>query len=238
MRRPWLEVDYLVGHALLPSLLSTEPVVVDLGANHGEFSHAMHATYGARCIAVEPNPRLAAALRDDNKIEQLFEVAIGADRGRSDLAIAAKDDASRLDRTPGSGPEPLDTVSVETVDLDHFLDQLALPRIDVLKVDVEGLEIAGLLGVADDRWAGISQVTVEFHDAQGYVGVAEVQQVVQRLAAVGFRCYRASTRDYSDTLFVRASDVGAARLGLTWLRDVPIRGMWRAGRRKLASPRS
>jgi FkbM family methyltransferase len=51
--------------------------------------------------------------------------------------------------------------------LSEILREHALERVDLLKVDVEGAELAVLRGVTHDDWSRIQRVAVEVHDVDG-----------------------------------------------------------------------
>ena len=68
--------------------------------------------------------------------------------------------ARRLVRAPEKRRCEMRTVS-------DVMGELALDRIDLLKVDVEGAELEVLEGVAADDWPRIRQVVAEVHDVDG-----------------------------------------------------------------------
>jgi hypothetical protein len=53
-----------------------------------------------------------------------------------------------------------------------------VPRVDLLKIDVEGSEWEVLAGVAPELWQRVRQVVVEVHDVTGRVGA--VDQLLKR----------------------------------------------------------
>lgn len=54
--------SHIRGHTIYTSGLRKNPIVLDLGANHGDFSRQMHERFGASCYLAEANPKLAQAL--------------------------------------------------------------------------------------------------------------------------------------------------------------------------------
>ena len=126
--------------------------VVDVGANAGVFSVVAATWIGpaGRLIAIEPNPaaleRLRRNLRDNGFADRSTVIAAAlADRtGSARLRVAANTAIGTVH--VGEGSIAGITVALET--LDHLAAELALPPIDLLKVDVEGLEIATLDGAA------------------------------------------------------------------------------------------
>jgi Methyltransferase FkbM domain len=68
----------------------------------------------------------------------------------------------------------------------HVLD--AHERIDLLKIDVEGHELAVLQGIAEHDWQRIQQIAAEAHTAEC------LQQVVQLLQQRGYHCESTEAR--------------------------------------------
>ncbi len=187
-------------HSYIPSYLEQAPLVLDLGANHGEFSRIMASRFGARCVAVEPNRRLHQDIRESGVVD-LIPVAIGTSDGEASFNVSTKDDTSSFHIPAALGSTP-DTV--QTRRLESLLDSLNLRKIDLLKIDIEGLEVEALNGLRAEQLSQIQQCTVEFHDQPGYVSQREIESVTSRMRQAGFRYIRMSVRDYSDVLYIRA----------------------------------
>ncbi|OLE81882.1 MAG: hypothetical protein AUG06_00175 [Actinobacteria bacterium 13_1_20CM_2_65_11] len=129
--------------------------VVDVGANIGAFA-VRTAMLGARVYAFEPNPecfrRLKKAATGLNI--ECFEVAVGAARGRANLASDSARTTKGSLTTDGSGIE---------VDVERLDQQLPNGiQIDLLKLDVEGSEEAALDG-ARSVLGAVQRVVLEFH---------------------------------------------------------------------------
>lgn len=134
--------------------------VVDVGANIG--FHSLHAACrvgpGGRVLAFEPDPRNAAlirtslALREPRPPVDVFETALSDADGQlvlSDLgnpgnsgARFTHDSREHL-ATLVHGPRPRFTA----VSARRFDDHFDLPRLDLIKIDVEGFEPRALAGM-------------------------------------------------------------------------------------------
>lgn len=123
--------------------------IVDAGANHGYytllFAHLAGPT--GRVAAIEPNPRIAGLLRKsvyangfDPRVS-LFEVAAGA---RDDVTLHLRIPDHEPKNAHLVGEAEPGTVAVRGARLDTLLADW--PRLDFMKVDVEGFEEAFLDG--------------------------------------------------------------------------------------------
>ncbi len=65
--------------------------------------------------------------------------------------------------------------------LSEVMDEQGLDRVDLLKVDCEGAEVAALRGLRAEHWSRINRVVVEVHDRAG-----ELDEVLAMLEAAGF----------------------------------------------------
>lgn len=135
--------------------LSADSIVLDIGANAGEFAHVC-ARYGARVHCFEPDPAVFACLR--RNIAPLSNAAahdavIWKSDGEIDFALAPE----RADSSVfADGPRvKMTAVTIERFAADHGLD-----RIDLIKCDAEGAEPEVLEGVGG-AWPLVWGVAVD-----------------------------------------------------------------------------
>lgn len=141
---------------VLPGLLGDEPVIFDVGANVGEYSAALLAQFpGARIHAFEPHPRNCEKfiVPGDEARLHLHRCALGeveADLTLFDYAEREGSAHASLHRevlTEIHGAAVATTrVPVDTVDA--VAQKQGIDRIALLKIDVEGHELAVLKGAS------------------------------------------------------------------------------------------
>jgi FkbM family methyltransferase len=139
------------------------PVVFDVGANVGDYSLAvLDRMPGARLFAFEPSPTAFAKLQE--RLESRGTVngfALGSER--ADRPLYADEPGSGLTSLVRRdlrrfGIDMLERETVAVRRLDDVCDELGVERIDLLKVDTEGGDLAVLRGAGamlDERIGAI-----------------------------------------------------------------------------------
>ena len=142
-----LEITALINH------LKEDDVAIDVGANKGSYLWALSkAVPKGKVIAFEPQKKLCDYLRKVCPLAGLHNVevhAMGVSDASSILTLAIPGGA---DTSPGASfehavktREVCQTIEVQTVTLDEFFKDEA-SRIGAIKIDVEGHELAVLMG--------------------------------------------------------------------------------------------
>lgn len=212
------------GHSFLPHLMSARPIVLDLGANRGNFRDGFLRRFAAaRYVTVEANPKLAAELHADQRCEVL-NCAIAESDGAVQFSIADNIEASCISKESDGG-----TIEVEGLTLGSLLRKVRLQKIDLVKVDIEGAELPMIMRSLDGDFDGIGQLTIEFHDFRSdaardtpALSNYDVQEIVRRLESLGFVAIRFS-RDNTNWCFVRKSLGRGLRVGIARHFTAPLR---------------
>jgi FkbM family methyltransferase len=139
-------------------------VVYDVGAFHGILT-LFFASRGAQVIAYEPNEVNHARLVENVRLNRLTNVAVRK------LAIGSQARSGTLTYSPsmaGGGSlktNAAGTVSqrVEITTLDHDIATAALPAPDLIKIDIEGWELAALEGARGTLDAHHPALFLEMH---------------------------------------------------------------------------
>jgi FkbM family methyltransferase len=156
---------------------------LDVGANHGYYTLVMAdgAGSGGRVVPIEPTPRLADLLRqtlDVNGfpyVEVMAKAASDSDGERLQLVVPAR---RSMNARLADVVEPTEeAVAVESVTIDAITRDW--PRVDLIKIDVEGAE--------EQVWRGMEEtiarnrdlvVVLEFNvarydDSRGFIRALE-----------------------------------------------------------------
>jgi FkbM family methyltransferase len=185
--------------ALLPKLCPPGSVFVDVGANFGYFTCLLAArlgrTPGSRVIAVEPNPDLLRLLHANVGINwsgapvRIEPVAVGETAGDMVLSIA-DDRAANGTLAPivAAGRE-VRTHPVTVTRLDDLLRDE--PRIDLIKIDVEGFEPAVLRGAVETLARPGLRLVIEWSVPQLREAGFEPMATPDLLHAAGYRLFEA-----------------------------------------------
>jgi FkbM family methyltransferase len=205
------EVARLCDHTYLPDLLDSNSIVVDLGANRGEFAHELIRRCGCSVYAAEPLSGLHAEIGASPRLK-LFRVALGKQNGSAPLRVYGGRCASLLGAREND--ETVNQEEVEVVDLHTFLVRAGLGRVDLMKVDVEGAELDIFESVLESDLRLIGQITIEFHDFIYPNLKPRAEAVKRRLCKLGFWMINFSL-DNTDVLFINrdAGSVSTLRYG-------------------------
>lgn len=178
--------------ALIARTVQPGMTAVDVGANIGFHTLTLARAVGAsgRVHAIEPDPRnfrlLARAVGDAGCTQVRLHQAAALDRaGTTTLYVAA---ANRGDHRLYAADEARDTVAVATIVLDALL--AAEPRVDFIKMDVQGAEadvVRGLRAtlVRHPAVRILSELSPEMLERAG----ADAEQFFAPLRSAGFRLH-------------------------------------------------
>lgn len=164
--------------------VSRGATVWDVGANVGFFTLLAARLTGptGRVVAFEPSPPAIPGLRENVALNgldhvEIVESAVAGAPGRARLLQVGQHSWSHLeDRGRHPGTTAVVEVDVTTVDAEVAAGR---PAPDVVKIDVEGSEIAVLEGMRDTLAAHGPALVIELH--------ATNREVMDLLDAAGYR---------------------------------------------------
>lgn len=169
--------------------------IIDGGANIGQFARAAAETYPeAQIIAFEPLPHVFATLKA-NLRDQAHMHLIPSALGETDGAVAFHETTYSLSssalrlhknhRIHFPNVAPLQTVHVPIGRLDTLLANMSLPRPVLLKLDLQGYELAALKG-ASETLNNIDYILLEASFKPMYQGEPLFDDVYSYIRGHGF----------------------------------------------------
>lgn len=174
--RPWQRRELVTAIATLreAGALRPDAIFVDVGANIGAQSvYAMRSGAFARAIAIEPDPHNFDILKRNLAVNGLEDcvkpiaAAASAASGRLQLARHRKNHGAHSVEV-AYVPRPAGSLDVAAVTLDDLVQRqsIAVDEVALVKIDVEGHELAVLEGMPGLRRAGVP-VLIEFTADRG-----------------------------------------------------------------------
>ena len=170
--------------------------VVDIGANRGQFALCVRRLYpSAKIFSFEPLLKPSETYRrvfaKDSQV-RLFNKAIAPHTGSAAMHVSRWDVSSSLlpfaqaqhDNFPFTEESRQETVSIAT--LSDCIDGNLIEGTALLKLDVQGYELAALHG-CEDLLARFKYVYVEASFIELYVGQALATEVIAYLFSKGFK---------------------------------------------------
>lgn len=129
-----------------------DPVVLDVGANDGEWSEHLLAALCRRCriIQFEPSPACLEALRARQSAQcTIIDAAVSDRPGTAmlyGLGFGSRFASIHPRRDTFVGGRTYTQAPVRVVTIDQVLDELEIETVDFMKLDIEGNELAALRG--------------------------------------------------------------------------------------------
>lgn len=204
--RMQVDISDYIGHYLyfgfadpstskLFSLVKSDSHIVDIGANIGWTALRMASmTTGGWVQAFEPDPRNHTRCMTNvnrNKLPNLHvnQLALGSARGQGQMEV----------RTPSNlggnrvGPGGIGSTPVEIYPLDQLIERFPDPRIDLIKIDVEGYELQVLRGAMQTLQRCKPVLFVELDDNNLRDQGDSAQSLVKYLEELGYSICEAVT---------------------------------------------
>lgn len=189
-------VGSLLGHSFIPEFISGNGVIIDCGANKGEFAKWLSEHTTSAIHSFEADSRMYTALPTLDRVT-FYHMAIDGESGEMEL-FYGEDMCSSGSYTVGT----VKSEKVKKISLDDFCESKNITAIDFMKIDIEGSELPLLLNTSEKILGNVAQITVEFHDFLRQSDLPEIKKVVERLEGLGFYCARFSRGMWSDCLFL------------------------------------
>jgi FkbM family methyltransferase len=207
--------------ALVTRLLKPGDTMVDVGGHVGQY--ALHAALAVgpsgRVVSFEPNPHTYQFLRRNvalNGVADRVVAVLGAvddAPGVAPMTLGLEENwglASRADGAHAHGAPP--SFHAATVRLDAALAALAVRRVDVLKVDVEGYELNVLRSLDLASALRPRHIVFEFIPGQMAACGSDPETLLGHLAVHGYELCGVDGAPFGDAAALAECNV--------WARDV------------------
>jgi FkbM family methyltransferase len=177
VREIWCENVY----ELFDGDLTDTGIVLDIGANIGSFSLFAASLGAKKVISVEPEPHNLELLRqniNDNQANVpdcefvIDDHAIGRERSRAFITDEHGDSKVVKHKGMENGLSEVAVISLDQLFTNHNLE-----FIDVLKIDIEGLEGDVIMGASQDTLNLCRYITLEYDRRANDLGA-----IVERLS--------------------------------------------------------
>ncbi len=180
------------------AVLRSTPVdlVVDVGANRGQFSLAVrHFHPGTKIVAFEPLASAASVYRKifaNDAFARLHQCAVGPARGTAVMQRSGKEDSSSLLPIGASmaelfpGTKAVGTEEVSVAPLTEFLTEADLSGRNLLKIDVQGFELE-VLKSAEPLLPLFDRIYLEASFIAFYEGQVMADELIAYLQARRFK---------------------------------------------------
>ena len=201
-------------HSMHTRFLGPDSLVMDLGANAGHFAHAMVERFGCSCVAVEPSPEMFARIVPHPRIRAVQAAVTPAD-GPVRFHVSSGPLNSSLAQVP---EDYVNTIAVEGKRLDTLAREAGWDHIDLLKMDIEGIEIQVLRSCSPEFLQSIGQMAIEFHDFNGMLTKEEVAETLAYLETLGFAWVTRYRGCFYDTWLVNLKRCPVSAGELLWIR--------------------
>jgi len=201
MRREGLK--YLAPNFIYFPRLTSDSVIIDAGCSYeADFSMHMINEYQLKVYAVDPTLKHRKALRIlEEKHKGRFihlPFAITAEDGALTFyeskvnesgSILADHINVRMDETT--------SYEVKAISLKSLLNYIGVKQIDILKLDIEGVEYDLVSRISREELLPFKQIFIEFHHhAVTKFSEVDTKRIVERVCGFGFKSFSVDDHNY------------------------------------------
>jgi len=194
-----------------------DSIVVDLGANVGQFSKIFSEIFPyKKIILIEADSNLIKDIKSnlkDIKNVKIINAAVGNElKEKVDFYLSKDSESSSLNKNFrdifGINDKP-NFVNVKMITIDKIFKMFDIKKIDLLKIDIEGSEWDILEKFSKKEFEQIEQISVEFHDFIDPSLRYRTKKCIKRLKKLGYffihrRGEFMHETPYKDCLFFKA----------------------------------
>lgn len=203
----------------LLSLSLEGQTIYDVGGDQGIYTVFFASKVGnrGRVVTFEPNPESRRRIVANVELNQFQNVVVrpiglGAQKGKLTF-VFPEDEPARGSADAGIQAQILKekntrTIEIEINSLDDETSSFGLPEPDLVKIDVEGLEMDVLLGMKETIRKSRPNLFIEVHGADVQSKDDNARQVVKFLLDAGYSVFHVESKQD-----IRHANIEAARQG-------------------------
>jgi FkbM family methyltransferase len=185
--------------------------ILDLGAHHGAITLRYSRLFpGAIIHSFEPYPESYYYLQqraDGNDRIKPQQMAVTDRIGTVDFNISSSSQTNSLLDWQVEGRAYTSVVKVESTTLDAYCERAAIEKIDILKLDIEGSEIAALRGARNLLEEGrVKLIYLEWTMVRPRVGQATLSELMAFLSDYNFLLFNLYNEAVSSLGQLQAGD--------------------------------
>jgi len=184
---------------LCPSPLSQKSIIYSFGAGTDiSFDLAILEQFAARVYLFDPTPRAITWIAKQTLPDRLFFQTYGIGDHNGEITFFPSRRSGSSHFSPVARYRRVATcgsVKAQVFTLSSILHKLEHPRLDVLKLDIEGGEYAVIDDIVNSE-IEIDQLLLEFHHAYATIPRAKTVSAIETLRQAGFELFYISPRTY------------------------------------------
>ena len=129
--------------------IPSDGVFIDIGANNGKYSIMLGNKYiNSKIIAIEPEPNNINFLKKNIELNNLknievIEKGIYSDNKNMNFYIVKNNQEHSLDKNWRNVNK---SINIRTITIDNLMKELKLKKVDLIKIDIEGVELHAIKG--------------------------------------------------------------------------------------------
>lgn len=197
----WTGFHELREFMFLNRFLKPDMVLIDAGANIGEYSlfAAKRLTKG-KVLAFEPMPKILTLLNENIKLNnfsnvQVFSYGLADQEGVLPFhELDAKDGNEGLSTFYPGEKKVKQVMNAPLKSFDAAFDSYGINRIDFIKFDIEGGELAALKGVRESIMKFRPLVMIEINESTYTAAGYTIQDIYDYFASIGYLSFQISKK--------------------------------------------
>lgn len=174
------------GHWLYPKKINQSSIIIDLGANIGNFSKILSQRFRCKCFAIEPNEILLKKIKNKNIIP--IHLLVSSKNEEVDFYINSNPEASIIIENFQDLWKNSDKTTVRSITWNRLINELSIDKkiIAVLKMDIEGSELEVIQTFNSTNTQEVEQITVEFHHHLNPELLSQSKDAIKKLINLGY----------------------------------------------------